>query len=103
MMETFNVASKSGPGVYIFRFKRKKSAPRKLDDKDDNVIYLGSEVTDDNGILDVTYRQWKAPEEHSTSTTESQIWKPVHDFSSGRVAMIAVQSLLDRGYKMKAL
>ena len=103
-MQDFNTLSKSGVGVHMFSFTPPAAG---------ETMYIGSEVTDENDILDVKYTQWKktylaADDQPSTNQffkrPESKlkvIWKPVYNFTSGRTAMVMVKSLLDKGYKMQ--
>ena len=113
----FNEASKSGPGVHMFRFKRKKDTPRDKNDKDSDIIFLASEVTDDNNILNVSYQLWRRgvpplqnPCFEGTSCPVAPVesenndpYEPYYTFSNGRLVMVAVVSLLRRGYKMKQI
>jgi hypothetical protein len=71
------------------------------------VRYIGSEVTDTNNILSVDYVEWgekyqKVKNDDGTTTLKAS-WEPVHFFSTPRVAMVAVVSLLNKGYKMKVM
>ena len=95
LIDDFFLKSKNGPGVYTFRFKRKKKMPRDTNDGDPNIIWIGSEVTDENNILDVTYFQLEQGEGGNLT--------PVYQFQSGRAVNAAISSLLRRGYKMKML
>lgn len=104
-LTTFNEKSKTGTGVHMFKFQ-----------KDDQVIYIGSEVTDVNNVLDVVYKEWIksfeaiTPERPFQQKKEQtfvrpknnlrEVWKPNYTFSSGRVAMVAVLFLLKDGYTM---
>lgn len=108
-LEKFNLQSKSGIGVHMFCF----TPPRHLSAGGAEKIYLASEVTDNNDVLDVKYSEWKKkfvapPREEASRLPFAQpesklkaVWTPAHQFSSGRVAMVAVTALLNQGYKMK--
>jgi len=101
-VQDFNALSKHGLGVHMFSF----TPPSR-----DETVYIGSEVTDENDVLDVKYTVWK--KEYMVADTSEAgafvrpksnlkvIWKPVYRFSSGRMAMVAVKSLLNQGYKMQ--
>jgi len=119
-LEKFNLASKSGIGVHMFCFTPPKSASAA------EKIYIASEVTDENDVLDVKYSEWKkkfvAPSRESTAENDGKtqsgggirglifaqpesklkvVWSPVHRFSSGRLAMVTAKALLNQGYSMK--
>lgn len=117
-LDKFNRKSKSGVGVHVFCFTKNN---KNNAGKDKDVIYIGSEVSDENGILDVKYTEWKKEYAASSEPTHTgpaqnnttqngffakkesklkEVWTPIHTFSSGRVAMIAVAHLLSEGYEM---
>lgn len=93
----------------MFKFERLKGSSA---DRDEDVIYVASEVTDQNSILDVTYSQWSREftlddtkpgggvEFEKAPSRLRVVWKPIYKFNSARVAMIAVMTLLNRGYTM---
>jgi hypothetical protein len=110
-LENFNMASKSGIGVHMFCFTPPLSNKSGAAEK----IYLASEVTDENDVLDVKYRVWKkkfvASDQSSLTAPAARfaqpesklkvVWSPDHRFSSGRLAMVAAKALLNQGYTVK--
>jgi hypothetical protein len=113
-LEKFDMDSKSGLGVHMFCF-----TPRNHATGDTEKIYIASEVTDENDVLDVKYSEWKktfmapprplgpaGPVGNAPGFTQPEsklktIWTPTHYFSSGRLAMVAAVALLNQGYSMK--
>ena len=99
----FDKQSKSGVGVHMFKFTRPS---------DNDTIYIASEVTDENSILDVKFSQWSKSFSFDDDAEKDDrrfkqqpshlkvIWKPIYKFSSGRVAMVAVVALFHSGYEM---
>lgn len=81
MLQQFDRDSKTGVGVHVFRFKK------------DGKIFIGSEVTDQNNVLDVKYHIWEKKGNGQ--------WEPTHVFSSDRAVKQAVTNLLTNGYDMK--
>lgn len=79
-VKEFCAASKGKVGIQAFLFQQ-----------GDESHVITSEVTDDNNVLDVEYRLWKP---------QGTDWTPVHTFSSGRVAAVAVYALLRSGFTM---
>ena len=114
-LQEFDRLSKSGVGMHMFKFQRPAQSG-KGGDGDEDIIYVASEVTDENNVLDVKYSQWAktfALDEDAEQTPPRDfvskpsqlkvIWRPTFKFSSGRVAMVAVMALLHRGYQMSVV
>lgn len=80
-LKDFCTLSKTHVGIHAFQF-----------DKPGDTLVITSEVTDDNNVLDVQYRQW---------VKNVNDWVPVHTFGNGRVVALAVYNLLRSGYTMK--
>lgn len=109
-LDTFNKRSKSKTGVHMFKFE-------KPDDPNSVPIYIASDVTNEQNILDVTYRQFSKTYEATTpekphqpkvafvkpKTKLREIWRVTHTFSSGRIAMTLVWVLLNQGYVMSEI
>lgn len=101
----FDQLSKKGTGVHMFRFSKHGSPD----------IFIGSEVTDNNNVYDVIFKEWKKSYEAVTPENPAkgkkdfvrpkndlrEVWRPEHVFSSGRVAFVAVTHLLQTGYTME--
>ena len=81
----FSEVSKSGVGIHMFKFSR----------GDDDRVYLSSEVTDDNNVLDVEYKLWKKLGDGRPTT-----WMPIYTYGTGRVVPLVVLYLLRSGYTM---
>ena len=107
-LKEFDLKSKSGVGVHVFRFKKPRNFFRSEDtpERNESKYFIGSEVTDTGKILDVKYSMWKkfhSKVQGENDTKLKPVWRIVHKFSNGRVAMLVVKKLLQEGYEMKLL
>ncbi len=88
-LSEFDRESKSSPGIHAFQFTR--AAPSGASDGDPNEVVITSEVTDDNNVLDVIYKEWhKSP---------LGVWEPIFIYPNGRLVQAAVYSMLSRNFR----
>lgn len=83
-------------------------------------MFIGSEVYELGDVLSVRYAVWtkqcvaeRVPQPNvgngsggkfqSPKNCLKVVWRPHHQFSSGRVAMVAVAALLNQGYTIEVL
>lgn len=92
-LRDFERDSKSGVGVHMFVFERAGAEP----------VYLGSEVTDDNNVLDVVYHEWTRQYIRDDDGGLKEAWKTSHRFHNGRALLAAVAHLLRQGYTMQSI
>lgn len=108
-LDEFDRLSKSKVGIHMFRFYY----PIVNDDNDNgdnndvnnnkkkNDVYISSEVTDDNNVLDVRYTLWEKQLKQKPNGDDD--YQPTHVFSNGRIALAAVLALLNDGYEFEEL
>src|SRR3972149_3393811 len=72
-VQEFELKSKSGVGVHVFEFTPPSGGGE--------CIYMGSEVTDENNVLNVAYQQWSkvfVKDDGSSSELKSGKWLLEH-------------------------
>jgi hypothetical protein len=91
----FDRESKSSPGIHSFHFNRTPlkdgSDAQTVADGDPDEVVITSEVTDENNVLDVIYKEWQK--------TPLGVWEPIFIYPNGRMVQAAVYSMLSRNYE----